>query len=154
MRYMDVKTAAERWGITQRRITTLCRDGRIVGSRKEKGIWLIPEDAVKPTDGRSSKFAGAVSRAASLPLPIGVSDFKELVSAYYYVDKTLMLREFLDSRPKVSLFTRPRRFGKTLAMDMLKCFFEISDADTALYFKDKKFGAAEKDIAGSRENIR
>lgn len=40
---------------------------------------------------------------AKLPLPIGVSDFKELVSGYYYVDKTLMLKEFIDSKPKVSL---------------------------------------------------
>ncbi len=138
MPYMDVKTASERWGLTQRRITTLCRDGRIAGSRKEKGLWLIPEDAVKPADGRRSKAADTVRTAALLPLPIGVSDFRELVTGYYYVDKTLMLREFLDSRPKVSLFTRPRRFGKTLAMDMLKCFFEISDAETAAYFKDKK----------------
>lgn len=73
-----------------------------------------------------------------LPLPIGVSDFKELVSGYYYVDKTLMLREFIDSKPKVTLFTRPRRFGKTLTMDMLKTFFEVSDTDTSGYFKDKK----------------
>ncbi len=73
-----------------------------------------------------------------LPLPIGVSDFKELVSKYYYVDKTLMIRDFIDSRPKVSLFTRPRRFGKTLAMDMLKTFFEISDTDTSWYFENKK----------------
>lgn len=75
---------------------------------------------------------------AKLPLPIGVSDFKELVSGYYYVDKTLMLKEFIDSKPKVSLFTRPRRFGKTLAMDMLKTFFEVSDTDTSKYFKNKK----------------
>ncbi|MBQ6875745.1 MAG: AAA family ATPase, partial [Lachnospiraceae bacterium] len=72
-----------------------------------------------------------------LPMPIGISDFKELVARYYYVDKTLMIKEFLDSRPKVLLFTRPRRFGKTLAMDMLKTFFEISDTDTSMYFEDK-----------------
>ena len=75
---------------------------------------------------------------AKLPLPIGVSDFKELVSGYYYVDKTLMLKEFIDFKPKVSLFTRPRRFGKTLAMDMLKTFFEVSSTDTSKYFKNKK----------------
>ena len=74
----------------------------------------------------------------TLPLPIGVSDYKELVSDYYYVDKTLMIKEILDVRAKVSLFTRPRRFGKTLAMDMLKVFFEISDQDNKKYFCDKK----------------
>lgn len=91
---------------------------------------------------------------AKLPLPIGVSDFKELVSGYYYVDKTLMLKEFIDSKPKVSLFTRPRRFGKTLAMDMLKTFFEVSDTDTSKYFKNKRFGAAARSTVVSKENTR
>lgn len=75
------------------------------------------------------------------PLPIGVSDFKETVTNYYYVDKTLFIREFLDTLPKVSLFTRPRRFGKTLTMDMLRTFFEKTDKDTSVYFKDKKIWA-------------
>ena len=138
MSYMDVKTAADRWELTERRITTLCRDGRIAGVKKEAGLWLIPDDAEKPVDGRRNKFTRAMKATAKLPLPIGVSDFKELVSGYYYVDKTLMLKEFIDFKPKVSLFTRPRRFGKTLAMDMLKTFFEVSDTDTSRYFKNKK----------------
>ena len=138
MSYMDVKTAADRWELTERRITTLCRDGRIAGAKKEGGLWLIPDDAEKPADGRRNKSSRAMKTTAKLPLPIGVSDFKELVSGYYYVDKTLMLKEFIDSKPKVSLFTRPRRFGKTLAMDMLKTFFEVSDTDTSKYFKNKK----------------
>lgn len=58
-------------------------------------------------------------------------------SEYYYVDKTLLIKEFLDQKPLVSLFTRPRRFGKTLNMDMLRVFFEISEDDTSKYFKDK-----------------
>ena len=49
-----------------------------------------------------------------------------------------MIKEFLDERPMVSLFTRPRRFGKTLNMDMIRTFFEKSDEDTSVYFKDKK----------------
>ena len=57
---------------------------------------------------------------------------------YYYVDKTLLIKEFLDRKPLVSLFTRPRRFGKTLNMDMLRVFFEISDEDTSKFFVDKK----------------
>lgn len=138
MSYMDVKTAADRWELTERRITTLCRDGRIAGAKKEGGLWLIPDDAEKPADGRRNKSSRAMKTTAKLPLPIGVSDFKELVSGYYYVDKTLMLKEFIDFKPKVSLFTRPRRFGKTLAMDMLKTFFEVSDTDTSRYFKNKK----------------
>ena len=70
-------------------------------------------------------------------LPIGISDYVRAQSEYYYVDKTLLIKEFLDRRPLVSLFTRPRRFGKTLNMDMLRVFFEISDEDTGKYFADK-----------------
>ena len=70
-------------------------------------------------------------------LPIGISDYVRAQSEYYYVDKTLLIKEFLDRRPLVSLFTRPRRFGKTLNMDMLRVFFEISDEDTSRYFADK-----------------
>jgi hypothetical protein len=53
------------------------------------------------------------------------------------VDKTLMIKEFLDERPQVALFTRPRRFGKTLNMDMLRTFFEKTNEDTSVYFRDK-----------------
>lgn len=70
-------------------------------------------------------------------LPIGISDYVRAQSEYYYVDKTLMIKEFLDKKPLVSLFARPRRFGKTLNMDMLRVFFEISNEDTSKYFKDK-----------------
>lgn len=58
-------------------------------------------------------------------LPIGVDDFRELiVNEYYYVDKTLFIKEILDRRGKANLFTRPRRFGKTLNLSMLRYFFE------------------------------
>ena len=73
-----------------------------------------------------------------LPLPIGISDYRLASSEYYYVDKTMMIKDFIDERPMVSLFTRPRRFGKTLNMDMLRTFFEKTDEDTSIYFKDKK----------------
>ena len=73
-----------------------------------------------------------------MPFPIGISDFKEIATNYYYIDKTLLIRDFLDTIPKVSLFTRPRRFGKTLNMDMLRVFFEKTEEDTSCYFKDKK----------------
>lgn len=141
MNYIDVKTAAGIWNLTERRVTTLCRSGRIDGAKKEGGLWLIPEATQKPIDGRKNKFTKAMNKTTNLPLPIGESDFKKLVDNYYYVDKTLMLKEFLDSKPKVSLYTRPRRFGKTLAMDMFKTYFEISDTDNSKYFRDKKIWA-------------
>lgn len=59
------------------------------------------------------------------PLPVGIEDFKELIlKKYYYVDKTLLIKELLDKKGKVTLFTRPRRFGKTLNLSMLKYYFE------------------------------
>ena len=70
-------------------------------------------------------------------LPIGISDYVRVQSEYYYIDKTLMIKEILDKKTLVSIFTRPRRFGKTLNMDMLRVFFEISEEDTSKYFTDK-----------------
>ena len=59
-------------------------------------------------------------------LPVGIENFEEIRSnGYYYIDKTKLIEQLIDNRGKVNLFTRPRRFGKTLNMSMLKCFFEI-----------------------------
>lgn len=77
-----------------------------------------------------------------LPLPIGTSNYKLVSKEYYYVDKTLLIKELLDERAAITLFTRPRRFGKTLNMDMLRTFFEKTDADTSTYFTDKKIWQA------------
>ncbi len=58
-------------------------------------------------------------------LPVGIENFEEIrTDGYYYVDKTAMIRDLLRRRGKVNLFTRPRRFGKSLNMSMLKCFLE------------------------------
>ncbi len=68
-------------------------------------------------------------------IPIGIEDFAEIIRKNcYFVDKTLMIRDILDSGTKVSLFTRPRRFGKTLNMSMLQRFFEKTDNDNAQLF--------------------
>ena len=58
-------------------------------------------------------------------LPVGVENFEDMIkSEYYYVDKTMFIKELLDLKGKVNLFTRPRRFGKTLNLSMLRYFFE------------------------------
>ena len=58
-------------------------------------------------------------------LPIGVDNFENLITdGYYYIDKTLFIKELSDLKGKVNLFTRPRRFGKTLNLSMLRYFFE------------------------------
>lgn len=139
---MTVKTAAKLWNLSERRVAGLCKAGKILGAKKKGRSWLIPVDAERPVDNRIKSGAyQKFSRPADLPLPIGISDYREASMGYYYVDKTLLIKEFIDERPKVSLFTRPRRFGKTLNMDMLRTFFEKTDEDTSVYFKDKKIWA-------------
>ena len=129
---------ANEWNLSKRRINEFCSKGKIPGVLKEGRKWLIPDDAVKPDDQRVSSGKYAKKNADKYKtLPIGISDYVRAQADYYYVDKTLLIKEFLDRKPLVSLFTRPRRFGKTLNMDMLRVFFEISDEDTSKYFKDK-----------------
>lgn len=142
---MMVKEAAMRWNVSERRVSTLCKEGKIEGAVKKGKQWSIPADAEKPADSRVKSGAYIIkSVATKLPLPIGISDYRLASSEYYYIDKTMMIKDFIDERPMVSLFTRPRRFGKTLNMDMLRTFFEKTDEDTSVYFKDKKIWACGK----------
>ncbi len=133
------KEKAMEWGVSPRSVNDMCKKGKIQGATKEKGSWKIPDDARKPVDRRvsSGKYIKKKAGTDLKSLPIGISDYVRAQSEYYYVDKTLLIKEFLDQKPLVSLFTRPRRFGKTLNMDMLRVFFEISDEDTSKYFTDK-----------------
>ena len=63
-------------------------------------------------------------------VPVGIEDFKELIQeGYYYIDKTLLIDEMLMNKSKVTLFTRPRRFGKTLNMSMIKYFFDVKNKE-------------------------
>ena len=71
--------------------------------------------------------------AIALKLPVGIEDFREIRrNGFYYIDKTRLIEQLLDSWGKVNLFTRPRRFGKTLNMSMLRYFFEI-ETDKTLF---------------------
>lgn len=127
MEYLSCSDASKAMGFSVRRIQQMCKNGELTGAIKEERKWLIPDETI-----HMNHFAKNKS------LPIGVSDFKLATTGYYYVDKTLMIRDFLDKKPMVSLFTRPRRFGKTLNMDMLRVFFEKTNEDTSVYFKDKQ----------------
>lgn len=142
---ISVKEAARLWNLTERRVAGLCKDGRIKGAVKKGRSWFIPADTEKPIDNRIKTGQYKKTRQpCNLPLPIGVSEYILACTKYYYVDKTLLIKDFIDERPKVSLFTRPRRFGKTLNMDMLRTFFEKSDEDTSVYFRDKKIWSCGK----------
>ena len=133
------KEKAAEWGISERTVNNLCNNKRIPGAVKVGKSWQIPDDAERPIDKRikSGNYMNSAAVTEKKALPIGISDYIRAQSEYYYVDKTLLIKEFLDKKPLVSLFTRPRRFGKTLNMDMLRVFFEISKEDTSVYFKDK-----------------
>lgn len=131
----NCKEIAAKWCVSERTVTNLCVQGRIDGAMKAGKSWQIPEEASKPNDLRFKNTNG--NNKKRKPLPIGISDYKRAVSEYYYVDKTLLIKEFLDRKTLVTLFTRPRRFGKTLNMDMLRVYFEKTKEDTSVYFKDK-----------------
>jgi len=69
-------------------------------------------------------------------VPVGTSDFKKIVEEFYFVDKSLFIKAVLDSKSEVFLFSRPRRFGKTSNISMLKYYFERTEEDTSILFKD------------------
>ncbi|MSU05269.1 AAA family ATPase [Spirochaetales bacterium NM-380-WT-3C1] len=137
------KEKAIEWNISTRAVNVMCQSGKIEGVKKEKGVWMIPNNAEKPIDGRTINGKQSITKLK--PLPIGISDYIRAQEEYYYVDKTLLIKDFLDKKPLVSLFTRPRRFGKTLNMDMLRVFFEISDEDTSKYFINKQIWKCGKE---------
>ena len=72
------------------------------------------------------------------PLPIGIDNFEKLISrGYFFVDKTLIIKDLLDNKADVNLFTRPRRFGKTLNISMLQYFFESGERDNHHLLKEE-----------------
>ena len=93
-------------------------------------------------------------------IPIGIEAYREIIEEnYYYVDKTLLIKELLDSRSKVLLITRPRRFGKTLGLSMLQTFFEDArdrngnKVDNLHYFAGKKLWTQGRNTFPMQENI-
>ena len=78
-------------------------------------------------------------------MPVGVDDFRQVREEYYYVDKTDFVRKLLDGHAKATLITRPRRFGKTLALSMLYYFFSNKDAEAnRVLFEGSKIEAAKR----------
>lgn len=93
-------------------------------------------------------------------LPIGVENFKDIIeSGYYYIDKSLFIKELFDLKGKVNLFIRPRRFGKTLNLSMLRYFYEdMGDSkkneENKSLFQGLKLWNRAKNIHGTWESIR
>lgn len=140
-KWIRAKELAAQWGITPRRVNQLCASGMLHGVHKSGKFWMIPIDIEKPENLRQYQERRLKTYHerlhAVLPCPVGITSYKEIAEECYYVDKTMLIKDLLDDHSKVYLFTRPRRFGKTLAMDMLKTYFEATDEDTSIYFRDK-----------------
>ena len=121
VRYISTQEAAEIMSLSTRRVVGLCNAGKLEGALRKGRNWKIPEETVyaylgivKPEKGNEGILSCAV----------GNTSYMDVVMNSYYVDKTLLIRDLIDDQVPVILFTRPRRFGKTLALDMLKTFFE------------------------------
>ena len=139
--YIGTTEAARLLQMTSRRVVGLCGEGKLPGASRSGRNWRIPVESVK----QYMKDAGIplLEEAADdvrelLPVAIGNTSYIEISSECYYVDKTLLIRDLIDDHNMVTLFTRPRRFGKTLAINTIKTFFEKTEENTAKYFIDKK----------------
>ena len=139
--YIGTTEAARLLQLTSRRVVGLCGEGKLPGASRSGRNWRIPVESVK----QYMKDAGIplLEEAADdvrelLPVAIGNTSYIEISSECYYVDKTLLIRDLIDDHNMVTLFTRPRRFGKTLAINTIKTFFEKTEENTAKYFIDKK----------------
>lgn len=157
--FIRVKELAKMWNVTPRRINQLCQEGYFPGAYKDGKFWMIPADVEKPAVIRDKKTMPSASRVKTtklLPCPVGITSYKEVSKECYYVDKTLLIKDIIDDHSKVYLFTRPRRFGKTLTMDMIRTYFEKTNVDTSEYFFDKKIwtaGDAYKQYQGKYPTI-
>lgn len=138
MTYISTNEAAILLELTPRRIVGLCNEDAFEGAIRDGRKWKIPKESVM---NYGELLLPTVYGRRLLTCAVGSTSYMEVVKNSYYVDKTLLIRDLIDDQAPVILFTRPRRFGKTLALDMLKSFFEKTDVDTSIYFKDKKIWA-------------
>ena len=139
--YISTTEAARLLQLTSRRVVSLCSEGIIEGAFRKGRNWKIPVESLKKymeETGRRLPEDKLPDTAPLLPLAIGNTSYIEITSECYYVDKTLLIRDLIDDHNMVTLFTRPRRFGKTLAINTLKTYFEKTEEDTSRYFTDKK----------------
>ena len=131
--YIGTTQAASMLHMTTRRVVGLCHEGKLDGAVQNGRNWKIPEESVC-----AYMEAVGLNSPSLLPCAVGNTSYVEMASECYYVDKTLLIKDLVDDHNMVTLFTRPRRFGKTLAINMLKTFFEKTGEDTSRFFTDKK----------------
>lgn len=110
-----------------------CALGKITGAYKDGSRWRIPKDAKRP-EGRKSSISDEVTdyyvRVVGDKVGIGVQDFEKVRTRnLMYIDKTSFIRDWWETGDDVTLITRPRRFGKTLMLSMVECFFSVRYKD-------------------------
>ncbi|MBQ9331352.1 MAG: AAA family ATPase, partial [Oscillospiraceae bacterium] len=109
--YIGTAKAASMLRMTSRRVVGLCHEGKLEYAVQNGRSWKIPEASVRAymkAAGKGSTESG--EQEARLPFAVGSTSYIELASECYYVDKTLLIRDLIDERSIVTLFTRPRRF--------------------------------------------
>ena len=126
--YIGTTEAARLLQMTGRRVVGLCSEGKLSGAFRLGRNWKIPVDSVKQymrDTGIEAPEGSKEDVQDLLPVAIGNTSYIEVSSECYYVDKTLLIRDLIDDHNMVTLFTRPRRFGKTLAINTIKTFLSI-----------------------------
>ena len=126
MQYMTSRQKAAEWSVTRRMVNYWCANGEIEGAYKEGSRWLIPVDVERPgEEERLRRMRAYTIRITGRKIVgVGIQDFEALRrDQMFYVDKTDFIRQWWESGETTTLITRPRRFGKTLNLSMLNCFF-------------------------------
>ena len=141
MQYMTSRQKAAEWSVTRRMVNYWCANGEIEGAYKEGSRWLIPVDVERPgEEERLRRMRAYTIRITGRKIVgVGIQDFEALRrDQMFYVDKTDFIRQWWESGETTTLITRPRRFGKTLNLSMLNCFFSTFYENRADLFEGLK----------------
>lgn len=125
MEFVTSIEKASEWGVTKRMVNYWCAMGKICGAEKEGIRWKIPMNAERPDRyGEGPALVDYVVRITGKKVGVGIQSFEEIRSTgAFYVDKTSFISQWWENEHDVTLITRPRRFGKTLNLSMIECFF-------------------------------
>lgn len=141
MQYMTSRQKATEWSVTKRMVNYWCANGQIEGAYKEGSRWWIPVDVERPGEEERLRRMRAytVRITGKKSVAVGIQDFEALRrDQMFYVDKTDFIRQWWESGETTTLITRPRRFGKTLNLSMLNCFFSVFYENRADLFEGVK----------------
>lgn len=147
MEFVTSIEKASEWGVTKRMVNYWCARGKIKGAQKSGSRWKIPMDAERPDrqDVCTALIDYVVRIEGGTTVSIGNQDFEDIRSKdMFYVDKTSFIQQWWETGDRVTLITRPRRFGKTLNLSMTECFFSMKYAGRTELFEGLKIWESEK----------